>query len=760
MITTGAVSIGAQILSLTPTGGASLIIPGANLTGSATFNTTGGTTTMGAISGAYGFAKTGAGTLQLTAANTYSGVTDVQSGTLRIANASAIPLASNLNVGAAGTADLNSLGVNLGSISGSGAITLGSGTLTIGGNGLASAFAGSISGTGGLVKIAGETLTLSGANTYTGATTISVGDLLIGAVNALPTGTAVNIAAAGGLNLTTFAQQVAGITGSGTLTIGTGALIVGDNTNTAFSGTIIGTGPLTKIGTGTWSLSGNSPYTGVVTVAGGIIEVLANNAIGDPIVMAGAQINLAPGVTVSTEPLTLAGTGSDGKGALQVITGAATWAGAINFSADASTGAGAGATLTLGDTIDLSGRVLTVSGAGNTVSTGVISGAGTLRKTDSGTLTLGGANTFAGTLAVNDGTVRLAASNTINGNPAVTLSSTATLDLNGFSDSLGSLSGAGTVTFGALSTGGNSLGVGSNGASTVFTGIITGSGSLAKTGTGTLVLASANSYTGSTTISAGTLVAGNNNAFGAGTQPLILNGGALASNSDSRTIANPITVNPVAGNEITGGSSVTLTGGASGSGTLGVNLSSNAKTVTVNPVAADSFAPGMVRLNSGTLLLGGANRIGDTTGITFAGGRLDTGGYSDQLGALVLAANSTLDFGTSNTSHLQFSSATWTGGTLSILNWTGLTETVGNPDQFLVTSSGPVDSGFLNQISFQGYASGAIAFDRGAGLYEIVPVPEPATIFGASALVAFVFWRERRRIGRVFQNGGSRRQGR
>ncbi len=758
VITTGAVSIGAQILSLTPSGGASLVIPGVNLTGSATFNTSGGTTTMGAISGAYGFAKTGAGTLLLTTADTYSGVTDVQAGTLRITNVSAIPLASNLNVGAAGMADLNGLNVNLGSISGSGAITLGSGTLTVGGNGLASAFAGSISGIGGLVKIAGETLTLSGANTYTGATGILVGDLLIGATNALPTGTAVNIAAAGGLNLTTFAQQVASITGSGTLTIGTGALTVGDNTNTAFSGTIIGTGPLTKVGSGTWSLSGNSPYTGLVTVAGGIIEVLANNAIGDPIVMAGAQINLAPGVTVSTEPLTLAGTGSDGKGALQVITGAATWAGAINFSADASTGAGAGATLTLGDTIDLSDRVFTVSGAGNTVSTGVISGAGTLRKTDAGTLTLGGANTFAGTLAVNDGTVRLAASNTINGNPAVTLSSTATLDLNGFSDSLGSLSGAGTVTFGALSTGGNSLGVGSNGANTTFTGLITGSGSLAKTGTGTLVLASANSYTGSTTISAGTLVAGNNSAFGAGTQPLILNGGALASDSDTRTLANAITVNPVAGNQITGANSMTLTGGASGSGTLAVNLASNAKTLTVNPAAADSFAPGMVRLNSGTLLLGSSNRIGDTTDITFAGGRLDTGGYSDQLGALILAADSTLDFGTSNTSHLQFSSATWTGGTLSIANWTGVTETAGNPDQFLVTSSGPVDSGFLSQIRFQGYQSGAIAFDRGAGLYEIVPVPEPATIFGASALVAFVFWRERRRIGRVFRNGGSRGQ--
>ena len=237
------------------------------------------------------------------------------------------------------------------------------------------------------------------------------------------------------------------------------------------------------------------------------------------------------------------------------------------------------------------------------------------------------------------------------------------------------------------------------------------------------------------------------------TQPVILNGGALASSSDTRTLANPITVNPVAGNQITGGSNLTLTGSAAGTGTLAVNLASNAKTVTVNPAAADSFAPGMLRLNSGTLILGGSNKIGDTTGIAFAGGRLNTAGFSDQLGALILSSNSTLDFGTSDTVRLIFSSATWTGGVLDVVNWTGAANTTGNADQFLVSSAGPVDTAFLSGISFDGFGPGAIAFSVGGGLYEIVPVPEPCTVFGAAALIAFVGWRERRRIGRVFCKG-------
>ena len=280
--------------------------------------------------------------------------------------------------------------------------------------------------------------------------------------------------------------------------------------------------------------------------------------------------------------------------------------------------------------------------------------------------------------------------------------------------------------------------------------MISGTGAFAKVGTGAQTLSGANTFTGGTTITSGTVVTGNNAALGTGA--VTFNGGGLASDNAARTLANTIVVNNVAGNQITGSNNLTLTGAASGAGTLAVSMTDSTKTATINPATANSFAPGMLRLTSGTLLLGGANKIGDTTGVTLAGGTFGTGGFSDTAGAFTLAADSVLDFGTSNTVRLQFSSATWTGGTLSIANWTGTAATSNNADQFLV-SSGPVSANFLSQVSFQGFATGAIAFSRGGGVYEIVPssfalvpVPEPTTIFGATGLLGFVGLRERRRL--------------
>ena len=290
----------------------------------------------------------------------------------------------------------------------------------------------------------------------------------------------------------------------------------------------------------------------------------------------------------------------------------------------------------------------------------------------------------------------------------------------------------------------------SGGNTTTITGAVSGTGGIRQNGAGTLSLSGNNTYGGDTIVTNGTLVIGSNTALGTGT--LSMDGGTLASNADARTLANAIVVNAVAGNTITGSNSMTLTGAATSGGagsTLIVDFTDTTKGLTVNPTTANSFAPGAVDLEGGSLILGASNRIADGTSLTMDGGTLNTQGFSDTLGAMILAANSSINFGTSNTVRLQFSSASWTGGTLTLLNWTGTIGASNNADQILV--QGAVSQDFLDRVNFQGMGVGvgAVAFDRGGGLYEIVPVPEPSTIGGALAALGLLGFRERRRIARL-----------
>ncbi len=635
VLSLGAVTIGSQTLTLTATGGAILSLPGAILTGDATFHATVGTTTLGAVSGAYGFTKTGAGILKLTGSGAYSGTTSVPGGTLLLDHAAAIPLASLVSVGAAGTVDLNNLSVNFGAITGTGGIALGSGTLTLGGNLTTSTFGGAISGSGALVKTGSETLTLSGANTYTGATTITAGSIRLGANNALPSTSSIAIAAGAMLDLAGFSQTVTSISGPGTVAIGAGTLtftdagsgLVGDFTTT-FAGEFTGNGTVMKTGLGKLILSGTSSQTGPITVASGTLELLSASALGAgsdaTSVAEGARLTLSSGLAIASEPLTLAGSGPAGAGALELPTGTASWNGPVTLSQAATIGSGGA--LSLGGAITLAGRELTLTGTGDIAVNAAITGTGTVRKTGGGTLILAGASTFAGTTTVTGGRLRVQDSsalgatgagneievqtggmlvldhavgiaapkslrlagtgigglgavavasgdNTLNGVTTLTADATiniaagsslvvgeiaglglgknltkdgagtlildgantftgtlnvtagtvsttsdnrfgglsglalaagATLDLNDFSDSLGALSGAGTVSLGTV--GGGTLTIGENGAESSFAGVLTGAGEVVKTGAGTLNLASGSVLTFDTlTVDAGTL---------------------------------------------------------------------------------------------------------------------------------------------------------------------------------------------------------------------------------------------------------------
>ncbi len=140
-----------------------------------------------AITGQIGLVKLGAGTLTLGGANTYSGDTVIDAGTLAVGGADAVPSGTGKgNVEVNGTLDLNGYSITVNGLSGSGAVTsgvTGSVTLTVGANDQSSTFAGVIddgSGTVGVVKAGAGTLKLSGANTYTGGTTLQQGTIALG----------------------------------------------------------------------------------------------------------------------------------------------------------------------------------------------------------------------------------------------------------------------------------------------------------------------------------------------------------------------------------------------------------------------------------------------------------------------------------------------------------------------------------------------------------------------------------------------------
>ena len=273
---------------------------------------------------------------------------------------------------------------------------------------------------------------------------------------------------------------------------------------------LFGAGGLTKNGVGEVSLTAANTYTGLTTVNDGFLIVDNSSGLGTSangtVVNSGAVLALRFGVTVTSESLTLAGTGQSGFGALDSSFGSNTWTGNITLSGDATVSVDAG------DSLNLSGA---------------IGGGFNLTKTDTGTLLFSGgsANTFnnmivnagilqlnktvanaafSGSLTIGDGsgtdTVRLLADNQIPDTARVTMSGGAVFDLNDQSETTGSISGLGLIDLGTAI-----LRAGTDNGSSTFSGLITGTGSVFKLGSGIWTLEGDNTYSGTTTVSAGSL---------------------------------------------------------------------------------------------------------------------------------------------------------------------------------------------------------------------------------------------------------------
>jgi fibronectin-binding autotransporter adhesin len=420
-----------------------------------------------------GITKDGAGTLVLGGSNTASGNFRVSGGTLSVSNIGNTGSSSNLgtsgtfNIGSGasnvtlrytGTGETSDKVVNLIGTTGTPTIDQsGTGNLkftsdmTATGNGVKTlTLQGSTAGTGevsgkivnstsatAVAKSGTGTWTLSGANTYTGSTTINGGTLQIG-------------------------------NGGTTGTISTSSAIV-DNANftinrsnavaqgTDFSGSAItGTGSLTKTGTGTATLNAANAHSGGTTVDNGGLALGDKSAAGTGTLKIG-DTTASPSIGIS---------------ATTNLTGLNAVANPVTITRDFSV-AGGSSNLELSGGVSLGAvnRTLTVDSSNSTILSGVIAdagGTGGIRKAGNGVLTLSGPNNY-GTVGVTGTTVnagKLLVNNTTGsgtGSGSVVVSSGATLG------GTGSLTGAVTVngmyspgaSIGTMTTGAMSFGSGS-----------------------------------------------------------------------------------------------------------------------------------------------------------------------------------------------------------------------------------------------------------------------------------------------------------
>jgi autotransporter-associated beta strand protein len=228
------------------------------------------------------------------------------------------------------------------------------------------------------------------------------------------------------------------LAGTGPIILGANTLTTGgNNRTTTFNGTISGAGGITKDGTGSFYLGGNSTYDGTTTINNGSILVSANNALGTPTggtsIASGASARLVfeRGVNYTTaEPVLVNGSGLNGIGAL-VGVGNSSFAGPITLGSASTIGAyPAGFTFTLGGAVTTNGHAVTIKGPGNTIVNGAISGGGSVTKNDAGTTTLSGSNGYTGSTTVTAGTLSVTgsiASSAVTVNSAATLVGTGTV---------------------------------------------------------------------------------------------------------------------------------------------------------------------------------------------------------------------------------------------------------------------------------------------------------------------------------------------
>jgi MYXO-CTERM domain-containing protein len=456
--------------------------------------------------GSFDLTKVGIGTLVLMATNTYTGATTVSAGTLKIGNGGASgslysPSMSggNLTFGGAGVIVNDSALIF--DIAG-GAVYV---NRTISGLGTVS-----VTGNQSVHFADGTTISTTGAQAYLAAATSGRYYGFNLADNA-----SVVLTSAGAISMTGMLGTANGHTGRLTINTSVGNGDVTLNTPSGVSGVDYGLAELTvNAGAGAITLGTYNGQTwgtvNAISLTGGAINVTANLAAFNALTVTNSAASTFSGSLSGSGSLTKAGNG------VMVMTGSSSYSGGTTVSAGRLILEN---TYAAGSHAVASGAVLefAVASGNRDSATTTFSGAGTLRKTGIGGVIWGGG---AATFSLGSGALIDVQAGTFTGGSNANENWTTNLsNLNVESGAVFStveanvrvnkITGSGMIKTGYNGAGYQNLAIGVDNGSSTFAGVIANAesaGSLLKTGSGTITLTGANTYTGTTNVSAGTLL--------------------------------------------------------------------------------------------------------------------------------------------------------------------------------------------------------------------------------------------------------------